>query len=372
MKIEQRNITVRDLHAGYENRENEEGVVGFGGALNIRPAYQREFVYDGKQRDQVVHTVRKGFPLNVMYWAKNPDGGFEVLDGQQRTISICEYVENNFSIDFGDGHPRTFHNLTKDQQDQILEYELLVYVCEGPESEKLDWFKIINIASEELTEQELRNAVYTGPWLADAKRHFSRTGCPAYGMGSKLLKGSAIRQDYLETVLGWINDGKIDQYMSDHQHDPNASALWGYFNAVVVWVNSIFGKHYRPQMKGVNWGKLYNDHHKQLFDTAAIEAEVLRLMKDDEVTNKSGIYPFVFTQDQKWLNLRGFSENQRIEAHARQGGVCPACAQEGEAKVYAISDMDADHITPWSEGGRTDADNCQMLCKRHNRSKGSR
>jgi Protein of unknown function DUF262 len=242
MKIELREITIREVSSGYTNNA-EDGVVGYSGILNIRPKYQREFVYRDRQRDSVIETVRKNFPLNVMYWVKNEDGTFEVLDGQQRTISICEYVTGNFSLDF-----QYFHNLTDDEREEILDYRLMVYFCEGSDREKLDWFKTINIAGEKLTDQELRNAVYTGTWLTDAKRYFSRTGCPAYAIGSDYLSGSPIRQDYLETTISWISEDHIEQYMSEHQHNPNANALWLYYQNVISWVNVVF-PNYRREMK---------------------------------------------------------------------------------------------------------------------------
>src|ERR1035437_7039186 len=205
MKIELEEITVREVSEGYINDE-EEGVVGYGGKLNIRPKYQREFVYKDKQRDAVIETVIKKFPLNVMYWVKNEDGTYEVMDGQQRTISICEYIAGNFSINH-----LYFHNLQTDEREQILDYNLMVYFCEGTDKEKLDWFKTINIAGEKLYDQALRNAIYTGTWLTDAKRHFSKTNCAAHGLASDYLKGSAIRQDYLETAIGWISGDNIEQ-----------------------------------------------------------------------------------------------------------------------------------------------------------------
>ena len=220
MKIALKEITIRNVANGYINND-EEGVVGYGGKLNIRPKYQREFVYRDKQRDSVIETIKKDFPLNVMYWVKNEDGTFEVLDGQQRTISFCEYIDGEFSLD-----GLSFQNLPDDKQDQIWNYKLMVYFCEGADSEKLDWFKIINIAGEKLTEQELRNAIYTGTWLIDAKRHFSKNSCAAYNIANKYLKGSSIRQDYLETAISWISDGKIEHYMSKNQHEPNANELW--------------------------------------------------------------------------------------------------------------------------------------------------
>ncbi len=242
MQIELREISVREVTAGYINNQ-EDGVVGYGGLLNIRPKYQREFVYRDKQRDSVIETVRKNFPLNVMYWVKNDDNTYEVLDGQQRTISICEYVAGNFSLDF-----QYFHNLTDTEREQILDYKLMVYFCEGNDREKLDWFKTINIAGEKLTDQELRNAIYTGTWLTDAKRYFSRSSGPAYGLGNNYLSGSAIRQEYLETAISWINSGEIEAYMATHQHDPNAFELWSYFQNVITWTSAVF-PNYRREMR---------------------------------------------------------------------------------------------------------------------------
>lgn len=230
MKIAMREITVAELTKDYQDK-SEEGVSGFGGKLNIRPAYQREFIYKEKQRNEVIHTVRKGFPLNTMYWAVAGDG-FELMDGQQRTLSICQYVNNEYSVEF-DGSPRGFANLTVEKQQQILNYKLSVYVCEGSEDDKLAWFKIINIAGEKLTDQELRNAIYTGPWLSAAKIWFSKNGAPAAAIGSKLVNGTPIRQEILETAIGWFSNGAIDQYMADHQHDPNANELWTYFQNVI-------------------------------------------------------------------------------------------------------------------------------------------
>ena len=232
MTIELHEITIRDLFNGYQDSQ-EEGVVAYGGRLDVRPKYQREFVYTGKQRDEVINTVRHGFPLNIMYWVKKEDGNFEVLDGQQRTISICQYLNNDFSIG-----EKYFHTLTDDQQAQILDYKLMVYFCEGTDSEKLDWFKIVNIAGEKLSDQELRNAVYTGAWLTDAKRHFSKTNCAGIGLGDKFVRVEVNRQGLLELVLKWISAGNIEQYMADHQHEPNCNELWLYYTSVINWVKT--------------------------------------------------------------------------------------------------------------------------------------
>jgi HNH endonuclease/Protein of unknown function DUF262 len=363
VKIELKGITVREVADGYLDSA-EEGVVGYGGQLDIRPKYQREFVYDAKKRDAVIDTIRKGFPLNVMYWVVTDQGTYEVMDGQQRTISFCQYVNGDFSI-LVDGHPMAFHNLQKTLQDQILDYKLMVYFCSGTDQERLDWFRIINIAGERLFEQELRNAVYTGPWLTHAKPIFSKTNCPAYLLANKYVNGTPIRQDYLQTAISWLSDGHIDQYMSAHQHDPNANELWSYFQAVIHWVELTFTT-YRKEMKGIDWGVLYNQFKDVLHDTAELEDEIKALMIDDDVTRKKGIYPYVLTRDEKYLSIRTFTEAQRREAYERQGGICPRCGQH-----FEIGGMEADHITPWSQGGKTNAANCQMLCREDNRRKGA-
>ncbi len=357
MRIALKEITVRDLSDGYEDRE-EEGVFGYGGRLDIRPPYQREFIYKDKQRDAVITTVTKGFPLNVMYWALRDDGGFEVIDGQQRTISLCQYVAGDFAYE-----NRYFHNLQDDEQARILDYPLMIYVCEGTDSEKLDWFRTINIAGERLTDQELRNAVYSGPWVTDAKRYFSKRGCPAFQIGEDYLTGSSIRQEYLETVLDWISEGHIEQYMAQHQHDPNASALWRYFQDVVTWIQGTFTV-YRKEMKGVAWGRLYNQFRDTVYDTDKLEAEVRRLIEDEDVTKLGGIYPYLLTGDERYLSLRQFDDRTKRRVYERQEGVCPDCRGH-----FEIEEMEADHITPWHLGGKTTEENCKMLCKDCNRRK---
>ncbi len=363
MKIVLHEIPISKVVENYVDK-GENGVMGYNGKLNIRPIYQREFVYDEKKRNAVIDTICKNFPLNVMYWVKNTDDEgnetFEVLDGQQRTISFCQYVHGNFSK--GSFY---FHNLTQPEKDQILNYKLMVYFCEGDDKEKLDWFEIINIAGEKLTAQELRNAVYTGPWLSDAKQKFSKSNCAAYGLSNKYVNGSPIRQEILETALDWISDGKIEDYMSVHQHDPNANELWTYFKNVIDWVELTF-KHYRKEMKGIDWGSLYDDFHSKTLDTGKLEQEIQKLMMDDDVTKKSGIYSYVLTRNEKHLNIRTFSLNQRREAYERQQGVCPKCPPGNH---YEFDGMEADHITPWHLGGKTNAENCQMLCKDCNRKK---
>ncbi|HQZ83824.1 MAG TPA: DUF262 domain-containing protein [Pyrinomonadaceae bacterium] len=361
MKIDLKEITVRELADGYADNQ-ESGVVAFGGKLDVRPPYQREFIYKTKQRNAVIDTVQKDFPLNVMYWAVRGDGGFEIIDGQQRTISLCQYVKGDFSL-----NGLYFHNLQDDKQNQILDYKLMVYQCTGTDSEKLEWFRTINIAGEKLTDQELRNAVYSGPWVSDAKRYFSKTGGPAYGLGGDYMNGAPIRQEYLETVIDWTKDKPtIEEYMGVHQHDENASPLWHYFQSVINWVKATFPT-YRKEMKGIEWGFLYNRYKDTPFDTDKLEKQAAELMSDDDVTKKSGIYSYLLTGEEKHLSIRQFSANQRREAYERQKGICVKCA-----KHFDLNEMEADHITPWHEGGKTSAENCQLLCKDDNRRKGGR
>jgi len=357
MKIELKKITVRELTNGFEDND-ENGVVGYGGKLDIRPPYQREFIYKDKQRDAVIDTVTKEFPLNVMYWAVRENGDFEIIDGQQRTISVCQYVNGDFSVD-----GLAFHNLTNDKKEQILDYELTIYFCSGADSEKLEWFKIINIAGEKLTDQELRNAVYSGSWVSDAKRYFSKNGCAAYGIGSDYLNGTPIRQDYLETAIKWVSRGNIEKYMSEHQHDQNASVLWRYFQDVITWVSATFTNK-RKFMKGVNWGALSNTYKDKKYNTEEIEEEIAKLILDDDVTKKSGIYPYILTYDEKYLSIRAFSDATKQKVYENQKGVCVVCKEK-----FEIEEMEADHIKPWHEGGKTVSENCQMLCRQDNRTK---
>jgi hypothetical protein len=355
MNIELKEITVRELTNGYKDN-NDDGVVGYGGKLDIRPPYQRNFVYDEKEKIAVIDTLTKNFPLNVMYWAVRDDGNFEVIDGQQRTISICQYVSNDFFY-----KDMTFANLPTDKQEQILEYKLMVYFCSGKPSEKLDWFETINIAGKVLTEQELRNAVYSGSWVSDAKRYFSKNSRPK--IGDEYLNGSANRQEYLEKAIDWISEGKIKEYMSKNQFESNANELWLYFQSVINWVKVTFPK-YRKEMKGIEWGTLYNEFKNDKWDAKALEEEITDLMLDEDVSNKKGIYYFVLNRKERHLSIRAFSDKQKREAFERQKGICVKCGEK-----FELNEMEADHITPWHEGGKTTADNCQMLCKHDNRIK---
>ena len=361
MQIKLHEIPVRDVVAGYRDSE-ENGVVGYNGKLNIRPAFQREFIYKDKQRDEVIKTITKGFPLNVMYWVKSDDGNFELLDGQQRTISICQYITGDFSVNH-----MGFANLTQTEQNQILDYPLMIYICEGTDKEKLDWFKIINIAGEQLTAQELRNAIYTGEWLTEAKKYFSKTQCPAYMIAGDYLSGSAIRQNYLETALKWIatRDGiEIEDYMAQHQHDTNCNELWLYFQTVVNWVKVTFPTYRKKQMQGLDWGIYYNKYGTGKYDPKALEKQIAALLDDEDVSNQKGIYEYLLDGNERHLNIRAFSPKMARTAYERQKGICPKCK-----KHFTIEEMQADHITPWSKGGKTVPENCQMLCADCNRRK---
>ena len=375
-------ISIADLFNGFVNNE-EEGVytyIRIDGELiktDIRPPYQREFVYSDDKRNKVIETLSRNLPLGVIYLAKNSDGTMEVIDGQQRIMSICKYLNGDFSVngiaDFL--NEKTFDcELYKNTAiyKQIMSYNnLLAYIVEGDDDEKLDWFRTINISGEKLTEQELLNANHTGEWLCSAKRKFSKTNCVAFKKGNKLVNGSPIRQDYLETALSWISGGKenIQKYMGDHyQADENAEPLWKYFVEVIEWVEKTFT--YRKEMKGIDWGKLYREYGKVEYNVAELEEKVKALMADDDVNSKKGIYEYVLSNcskdKERHLSIRKFSDKDKRTAYERQNGICPICGTHHE-----IDEMEGDHIIPWSKGGKTTIDNLQMLCKKCNREKGN-
>ena len=367
MKIKLHEILVKDIIAGYIDDETH-GVIGYGGKLNIRPAYQREFVYTDKKRDDVIKSVLNDLPLNVMYWSKCQDGSFECMDGQQRTISLCQFATGVFSVDF-----RYIHNLQATDPtayDRFMNYKLMVYICEGTEAEKLEWFKTINIAGEKLTDQEMRNAIYHGPWLADAKKYFSKNSCPAYQVGQDYMTGSPIRQDYLETTLKWISAAEgvsIEEYMAQHQNDPSANELWMYYQEVIAWVKRLFPNNDKSRvklMRGQPWGLWFNEYGQNPYNSAAMEATIQKLLTDEDVTNPKGIYHYLLDGDEKWLNIRSFSERDKQRKYAEQGGICAMCK-----KHFEYSEMDGDHILPWSLGGKTEYGNLQMLCIPCNRSR---
>ncbi|MEB2827690.1 DUF262 domain-containing protein [Campylobacter upsaliensis] len=391
MQIDKTEIKIKELIAGYTRDEESSQIVAYADSsgvarLNIRPKYQREFVYKEAQRNAVIDTILKGFPLNIMYWVKNVDFGaeceYEVLDGQQRTISICEYVKGSFSIQWND-KSQYFHTLSKDLQEKFLDYKLDVYVCQGSESEKLEWFKTINIAGETLTNQELRNAVYASVWLSDAKRRFSKSNGLAVLKGAKYLNGSALRQEFLESAIAWKvdsrKDEKICEYMAKNAKDSkNADGLWEYFAKVIDWVEMKFEK-YRKEMKGLEWGLFYNTYKDKPLDAKELESKIIELMQDDEVGSKKGVYAYVLSGDEKHLSLRAFSDSIKRAVYEKQGGVCAnsdghikgvKCPHENER--LELEQMEADHILAWSKGGKTEKENCQMLCRECNRKKSAK
>ena len=373
MTIKQIEVTVGEITEGYVNND-ELGVRGYGGRLDIRPPYQREFIYNEKEQQAVITTVLRGYPLNVMYWVKRGEDAecpFEVMDGQQRTLSLCEYVAGKFSYDF-----KNFFNQPADIQRKILDYRLTVYVCEGEPSEKLEWFKTINIAGKPLNEQEINNAVYAGPFVSDAKRHFSKSNCGAYRLGKDLVNGTPIRQDFLKKALEWMADhetrgGKRQTavgYMAEHQHDPNANNLWSYFQSVLNWAITNFDpKKFRRIMKGLDWAMLYDRYGTVTLDTVALGKRISNLMRDSEIQKQNGIIPYVLTGDEHWLDLRAFPDDIKLAVWEEQGRRCALCGKE-----FDFEFMEGDHITPWRDGGRTVKENCQMLCRECNRRKSAK
>lgn len=373
MTIKQIEVTVGDIARGYINNE-EQGVRGYGGQLDIRPPYQREFIYNENEQQAVISTVLKGYPLNVMYWVRRSEDAecpYEVMDGQQRTLSLCEYVDGKFAYDF-----KNFFNQPADIQKLILDYPLTIYLCEGEPSEKLEWFKTINIAGKPLNEQEINNAVYAGPFVTDAKRHFSKSNCGAYRLGKDLVNGTPIRQEFLKKALEWMSEHETREgkpqsvvgYMAEHQHDPNANNLWTYFQNVLNWTITNFDlKKFKKIMKGLNWALYYDKYHSTTLDTADLASRISKLILDSDVQKQMGIIPYVLTGDERHLDLRSFPEDIKLAVWEKQHHICPSCQKEFDYEF-----MEGDHITPWREGGRTVIENCQMLCRECNRRKGGR
>lgn len=373
MDIQLHEITIRAVFDGYYNDEESGQVVAYGGKLNVRPAYQREFVYDDKKKVAVINSILHEFPLNVMYWSENEDGTYEMLDGQQRTISICDWLDNGYSIFANPASPTTpyYAHTSKEITDKVLDYKLMIYICKGTDTEKLDWFKIINIAGEKLTDQELRNAIYTGEWLSDAKKYFSKNQCIAYKIGEKYMSGSPIRQEYLQTILSWISEKEnknIEQYMAEHQHDTHATPLKQYYKSIIDWIELTFPNYRKKLMNGLNWGVLYNEYGNNIYDPNELEKEINLLLQDDDITKQKGIYEYLLSgkTKEKALSIRTFTDNEKRTMYERQKGVCPMCKAEGKNVKWNIEDMHADHKIPWSKGGHTTLDNGQMLCREHN------
>lgn len=364
MDITPVSIKVKDVFNGYVDND-DDGVFAYGGKLSVRPPYQRQFVYDIDQAELVIHTALKGFPLNVMYWVKVANDEYEVLDGQQRTLSMMQYLAHKFPIKL-DGQAYYWDSLPDDMYEKLINYEFMIYICVGTESEKLEWFNTVNIAGEKLTVQELRNSVYTGTWLSDAKRHFSKRNCAAKGLSDKYITGDPNRQELLEKALkgicGLQGIKDITEYMSAHKNDADSDELWQYFQDVIHWIEKIFSKYYKD-MKGLDWCPIYNRYHNNTYNSTHMVAEMKRLHEDEDVQKIKGIYEYLLSMNSdpfaaRLLSLRVFTERDKLASYSKQGGICPVCKEHFEYK-----EMEGDHIKPWSKGGHTTPNNCQMLCK---------
>jgi hypothetical protein len=380
-------ITVDDICKGFVYNELEgKGLFGLGGKLTIQPEYQRNYIYaddGGKKEQAVIDSLLKNYPLGLIYFNKVGKDRFEVLDGQQRITSIGRFVTNKFSITDG-GNPKYFNSLPADQQAKILDSELLIYECEGSETEIKNWFETINIAGVPLNPQELLNAIYSGPFVTLAKAEFSNSQNSNIQKWSAYVKGSANRQAFLERALDWVSKGNIGDYMSGHRTQNNINELRAYFNDVIDWVSTVF-RDVEKEMQGLEWGRLYEQYHSESFNPAKISAEVKRLYADPYVKNHRGIFEYILggLQDPRLLDVRVFDEATKKSIYAKQTAAarakgksnCPHCAAGPAAnrkKIWMLADMDADHVSAWSKGGESSPKNCQMLCATHNRVKGNR
>ncbi len=380
------NITVKEICDGFVYNELEgKGLFGLSGKLTIQPEYQRNYIYaDGKKDVAVIESILKGYPLGLIYFNKIDDNCLEVLDGQQRITSIGRFVTNKFAIKDENGMQQYFGGIAEDKQKQILETKLLIYECEGEESEIKEWFKTINIVGVPINKQEELNAVYSGQFVTLAKEEFSNSQNANIQKWSAYISGSVNRQDFLECALDWVSKGKIEDYMSKHRRDKNITELKTYFNTVVDWVSSVF-KDVESEMRGLEWGRLYETYHNKPYNPQIIWDRVKELYADSYVKNRKGIFEYVLggCVDTKLLDLRIFDDTTKKAIYAKQTkeaennsiSNCPLCAMGHEAnrsRVWKLSEMDADHVSAWSKGGATDINNCQMLCKTHNRAKGNR
>ncbi|NLE74605.1 MAG: DUF262 domain-containing protein [Actinobacteria bacterium] len=380
-------ITVADICNGFVYNEFEgKGLFGLGGKLTIQPEYQRNYIYadgGGKKEQAVIHSLLKGYPLGVIYFNTVAKDQFEVLDGQQRITSIGRYVTDKFAI-MDHGNPMYYDSLPADQRAKIWNASLLIYECEGTESEIKEWFQTINIAGVPLNDQERRNAIYSGPFVTLAKAEFSNSQNANIQKWSAYVKGSANRQELLERALEWVSQGEIDRYLSAHRHDHTIHELRTYFNSVIEWVSTVFVD-VLPEMRGLEWGRLYEAYHGTSYDPRKVSGEVKKLAADSQVMNRKGIFEYLLggAEDKKLLAVRVFDDRVKQVAYARQTQAaqakgesnCPLCAMGDTAnkgRIYKLGEMDADHVSAWSKGGESSAENCQMLCITHNRAKGNR
>lgn len=381
-------ITVKDICEGFVYNELEgKGLFGLSGKLTIQPEYQRNYIYasdGGKKEMAVIESILKGYPIGLIYFNKINDENLEVLDGQQRITSLGRFVSDKFAIKDENGMEQYFDGMAKDKKDKILETKLLIYECEGKESEIKEWFRTINIAGVPLNNQELLNAVYSGPFVTLGKEEFSNSQNSNIQKWSAYVSGCANRQEFLERALDWVSNGNIGDYMSSHRYDKDITELKTYFNGVIDWISGLFID-VESEMCGLEWGRLYEKYHKTVYDPAKISTEVRKLYGDPYVKNRKGIYEYILGGliDTKLIEVRVFDDatkksvytTQTAKAESRKESNCPLCAVGHEAnkdKIWKIEEMDADHVSAWSKGGSTSADNCQMLCKTHNRAKGNR
>ena len=386
MKTTQRTYTVGEICDGFDYNEIEgKGLYGLGGRLTIQPEYQRNYIYaDGKKDVAVIQSALRGYPLGVFYFNKCDDGRLEVLDGQQRITSLGRFVINQLSIIDDKDVPRKFNSLTQEQQTKILETKLLVYECDGTEAEIRDWFKTVNIAGVPLNEQELNNAIYSGEFVTLAKQVFSNSGNSNIAKWSTYINGAVNRQDYLERALQWVSRDNVQKYMSDHRHDTNIDELTTHFNRVIDWIKSVFTSD-EKEMRGLEWGRLYREYRLNEYDPEEVAKRVHELYADPYVKNRKGVFEYILSGEKlkHLLDIRIFDEatkrkvyrQQTTEAAAENQSNCPLCALGHAAqrkKIWKLEEMDADHVTAWSKGGRTEIENCQLLCKHHNRAKGNK
>jgi len=379
-------ITVKDICDGFiYNVLEGKGLFGLSGKLTIQPEYQRNYIYaDGKKDVAVIESILKGYPLGLIYFNKVSDNNLEVLDGQQRITSFGRFVTNKFAVKDENGMEQYFSGIAADKRAKILETKLLIYECEGTESEIKEWFKTINIAGVPLNQQELNNAIYSGPFVTLGKEEFSNTQNANIQKWSAYVSGSANRQEFLQCALDWVSKGEIGDYMSRHRYDNNINELKTYFNSVIDWVSGVFAD-VESEMRGLEWGRLYEEYHKKAYDPAKVSADVQKLYSDSYVKNRKGIFEYVLggSVDTKLLNVRVFDEVAKKSVYAAQTAEaankgesnCPLCAighDANKSKIWKLTEMDADHVAAWSKGGATDIKNCQMLCKTHNRAKGNR
>ena len=381
-------ITVKDICEGFVYNELEgKGLFGLSGKLTIQPEYQRNYIYasDGGKREMaVIESVLKEYPIGLIYFNKVSNDNLEVLDGQQRITSLGRFVTDKFAVKDENGNEQYFGGMAKDKKTKILETKLLIYECEGTESQIKEWFRTINIAGVPLNNQELLNAVYSGPFVTKAKEEFSNSQNANIQKWSAYVSGSANRQEFLESALDWVSKGNIGDYMSKHRKDKNIDELKKYFNTVIDWVSSVFTD-IESEMRGLEWGRLYEEYHKKSYSPAKIAAEVHKLYGDPYIKNRKGIFEYILggSGDTKLLDIRVFDEatkrsvyaKQTKEAETKEISNCSHCAIGHDAnkeKIWSFGEMEADHVSAWSKGGATSAKNCEMLCKTHNRAKGNR